>query len=97
LLFTFRVSVGARTFFPIQEMEVERRRAGSPLDFTFADFDMPVVVESIGNEIKAAAQQDAQLLPVRSRVLLGLHDPKRYHRRQLLRPPGFMLYGVGGG
>ena len=48
--------------FPLQ---LGMRRSGASLDFTFADFDLPVVSERVGNLLGAIAGPDIQRFPVR--------------------------------
>ena len=45
-------------------LRVSRRRDGAPLDFTFADFDMPVVTARVASILAALASADIQRIPV---------------------------------
>jgi hypothetical protein len=45
-------------------LTVSLRRAGAPLDFTFADFDMPVVALKVARIMGALAVRDIQRIPV---------------------------------
>lgn len=53
-----RVEVASPLWIPL-------RRSGSPLDFTFADFDMPVVSLRAADVFLRCAQESIQLIPAR--------------------------------
>jgi hypothetical protein len=50
------------------------RRSGAPLDFTFADFDMPVVSKRIGDLLEAIVGPDIQRFPVRIDGVKGVFE-----------------------
>jgi hypothetical protein len=50
---------------------ISLRRTGRALDFTFADFDVPVVTTAVGTMLTQVAADDIQRLPVRIRPYSG--------------------------
>ena len=48
----------------VPPLRVSRRRDGYPLDFTFADGDMPVVTTRVGHILASLAEADIQRFPV---------------------------------
>lgn len=46
-------------------LRIARRRAGDPMSFTLADFDMPVVSAALGAEIERLAPNEVQRIPLR--------------------------------
>ena len=46
------------------DLYLAKRREGKPLDFTLADFDMPVVSDRLATLLLQHAKHDIQLIPV---------------------------------
>ena len=59
---SFRV---ARHFNAPTPLTISVRRDGEPVDWTFADFDMPVVGENVGTVLKEIAGETITLFPAR--------------------------------
>lgn len=59
-----RVFTECRTYDAPTSLHVSLRRPGAPVDFTFADFEMPVVSERAAETIAAFSPDALQLLPV---------------------------------
>jgi hypothetical protein len=55
----------------VPPLRVSRRRDGYPLDFTYADGDMPVVTTSVGNILASFAEADIQRFPVQIDQIRG--------------------------
>src|SRR5262245_16614006 len=63
---------GERRVEIVPPLRVSRRREGRPLDFTLADFEVPVVTARVAELIARAGTRDIQRFPVR---VDGCEDP----------------------
>lgn len=58
----------------LADIEIAMRQPGQPMDFTLADFDMPVVTRALGAAIDKFAPGVAQRIPVRVAGSVGEFD-----------------------
>ena len=60
-----RLFLEARQISLREPLSIPLRRAGDPLDFTLADFDMPVLRQDLARAVKHLSPDTVQLLPAR--------------------------------